>query len=414
EWSNWTPAERSHLLMNISRKLKDNVDRLSIIETEEVGKPLETAKAVINGAVENFAFAATLARNIPGESRSLNKKLDAIITREPVGVVGLIIPWNFPLGILSQKLPYALAAGNTVVVKPSEFTSSTAFELAKIMHDCGLPKGVANFLSGYGGTVGQTLTDSDDIHKISFTGSTKTGRNIVKASAGNMKKISLELGGKSTVIVFPEADIEQAVNGALNAIYFLQGECCVSGSRLLVHEDIHDNFIDKLVEKTKSLNVGDPLQDNCDIGPMIHEEHREKVLKYIKTAKQEGAKLVYGGKKLENGKFSDGSYVQPTIFTNVSNSMAIAREEVFGPVLSVISFKSEEEAIKLANDTPYGLSASIWTKDLDRSFRVSKAIQAGTVWINNHIEAFPELPFGGFKESGLGREMGVQGLEAFT
>src|SRR5699024_3929005 len=201
-------------------------------------------------------------------------------------------PWNFPLGILSQKLPYALAAGNTVVIKPSELTSSTAFELAEIMHNCGVPNGVVNFISGYGDTVGQTMTESTDVNKISFTGSTETGRGIIKASAGNMKRLSLELGGKSPVIVFPEANIEQAVNGALNAIYFMQGECCVSGSRLLVHEDIHDKFINNLVEKTKELNVGNPMHENCDIGPMIHEEHREKVLGYIELAKQEGAELI--------------------------------------------------------------------------------------------------------------------------
>lgn len=414
EWPKWSPRERSRLLLEISTRLRKDVDRLAKIESEEVGKPIDLARGDIMGAADHFEYAAALTRDIVGDTHFLDQNLSAIVVREPVGVVGLITPWNFPIGILCQKLPYALATGNTVVVKPSEFTSSTTFELAAIAYEAGLPQGVMNVVSGYGDVVGNALVSSDDVDKVSFTGSTVTGRKILQASAGNIKKVSLELGGKSPSIVFPEADLERTVDGVLNAICFMQGECCVAGSRLLVSDEIHDEFVQRLVEKAEQLVIGDPSDPKTEIGPMIHKEHMDKVLNYIQIGIDEGAKLAAGGSRHVEKPYDAGYFVKPTIFTDVHNSMTIAKDEIFGPVLSVISFRSEEEAIQIANDTEYGLAASIWTQDLDQAFRVAKEVRAGTVWINGHLNAYPELPFGGYKASGLDREMGRYGIESFT
>ncbi len=414
EWPEWSPKERSRLLLEISRRIRNNLDRLAEIESEEVGKPIDLARGDVMGAADHFEYAAALTRDLVGETHLLDQNLSAIVVREPVGVVGLITPWNFPIGILCQKLPYALATGNTVVVKPSEFTSSTTFELAAIAYEAGLPPGVMNVVSGYGNVVGNALVSSDDVDKVSFTGSTVTGRKILEAAAGNIKKVSLELGGKSPSIVFPEADLERTAEGVLHAICFMQGECCVAGSRLLVSDDIYDEFVERLVEKAEQLVIGDPSDPETKIGPMIHEKHMEKVLHYIQIGIDEGAKLVTGGTRHVDKPYDAGYFVKPTIFTDVDNSMTIARDEIFGPVLSVIRFKSEEEAIRIANDTPYGLAASIWTTELDRAFRVAKKVRAGTIWINGHLNAYPELPFGGYKASGLDREMGRHGIESFT
>lgn len=414
EWPKWTARERSRLLLEISNRLRKDVDRLAKIESEEVGKPINLARGDVMGAADHFEYAAAMTRDLVGETNFLNQNLSAIVVREPIGVVGLITPWNFPIGILCQKLPYALASGNTVVIKPSEFTSSTTLELAAIAHEAGMPPGVINVVTGYGNVVGNALVSSHDVDKVSFTGSTVTGRKILEASAGNLKKVSLELGGKSPSIVFPEADMERTVDGVLHAICFMQGECCVAGSRLLVSQEIHDEFVQRLVEKAKQLVIGDPSDPKTEIGPMIHQQHMEKVLNYIQVGIDEGAKLETGGSRYLEKPCDAGYFVEPTIFTDVDNSMTIARDEIFGPVLSVISFKDEEEAIAIANDTQYGLAASIWTQDIDQAFRVAKAVRAGTIWINGHLDAYPELPFGGYKASGLDREMGRYGIESFT
>lgn len=414
EWPKWTPVERSRLLMKVSERLRENKNRLATMESEEVGKPIEQARGDIDSAANYFEYAGTLARQVIGESYNLNENLNALVIREPIGVIGLITPWNFPIGLLCQKLPYALAAGNTVVIKPPVFASSTTFELAKILDNVGLPKGVVNVVSGPGSVVGETLTKDNDVNKISFTGSTETGRRIIQGSSGNMKRLSLELGGKSPSIVFKDADLDYAAEGVANAIFFNQGEVCIAGSRLLVHSEIHDEFVERLVEKTNNLKIGDPLNADNQIGPLINESHLEKVLNYISIGKEEGGKIVTGGLRIEDGELKNGYYLQPTIFINVNNSMTIAREEIFGPVLSVIPFETEEEAVQIANDTPYGLSASVWTENLDKSFRIAKSLRAGTVWVNGHLNAYPELPFGGYKESGYGRELGRHGLEAFT
>jgi acyl-CoA reductase-like NAD-dependent aldehyde dehydrogenase len=413
-WPRMTAAERSRIMLEIARRIRENAERLAVIEAEEVGKLIGYARSDIQGAANHFEYAAALARDITGSANMMNDKLTAVVVREPVGVVGLITPWNFPLGILCQKLPYALATGNTVVIKPSEFTSGTTFELAAIAEAAGLPKGVINIVSGYGHTAGQALISDMNVDKISFTGSTATGKKIVQASAGNLKRVSLELGGKSPSIVFPDADLDRTVEGVLNAVFFMQGECCVSGSRLLVDAGIHDQLVDALIEKVKKLKIGDPLDPEVEIGPMIHEGHKNKVLEYVATGLSEGAQLAIGGSQATEGALAAGHFVQPTVFTHVNNSMRIAREEIFGPVLSVIPFQSEEEAIRIANDTPYGLAASVWTENIDRAFRVAKAVRAGTVWVNGHLAAYPELPFGGYKQSGLQREMGRAGIESFT
>jgi betaine-aldehyde dehydrogenase len=331
--------------------------------------------------------------------------------RDPIGVVGMITPWNFPMLIISQKLPFALAAGCTSVIKPSELTSATTLLLADLVSAAGVPDGVVNVVTGHGEPVGQRIAEHNDIDMVSFTGSTRVGKSIVAASAGNLKKVSLELGGKNPLIVFNDADLEAAVDAARLGAFFNMGECCNSSSRVLVQEGIADTFLEKLCDYAADLVIGDPLDDKTKIGAIINETQASKILLYIEAGKQDGAKVLLGGAKIAT---EHGRFIQTTVMDGVTPDMSVAREEIFGPVLSVIRFKNATEAVAIANSTSYGLSAGIFTRDYDTAIRTARRLRAGTIWVNSWLDGHAELSFGGYKQSGLGRELGRTAVEEFT
>jgi betaine-aldehyde dehydrogenase len=414
-WPRMSGMERGRVLYRFAQKMRDEAETLALIDVAETGKTIRFARGDIDGAIALVEFAAGLPAQVHGEVyNSLGEKYSATVVREPVGVAGLVVPWNFPALIFCQKVPFALAAGCTVVVKPSEFTSGSALELARMATEAGLPDGVLNVVTGVGSETGQVLVESHDVDAVSFTGSTATGRRVMQSASSNLKKLSLELGGKAANIVFADADLEDALDGVLFGVYLNQGECCVSGTRLLVEDSIAEAFMERLVERAAALKVGDPLDEAADIGALIHADHMDKVLGYIEAGKSEGATLRTGGERLTGAGYDDGAFVAPTIFDDVRPEMQIFQEEIFGPVLTASRFKCAEEAIEKANAVRYGLANSIWTKNLDTAMTVSRALRSGTVWVNCTLEVHPSLPFGGVKESGFGREMGRYGMEEFT
>ncbi len=411
-WPRMSGAERAGVLRRWADLIEEDKERLARIEVDEVGKPIRMARGDLDGVVDLFHYAAGMAMQMHGEtSTNLGPDKIAWVHREPVGVVGMIIPWNFPAIIFAQKVPYALAAGCTVVVKPSEFTSGTALELARLGHQAGVPDGVLSVVTGYGDPVGETIVKSPEVDFVSFTGSTAVGRRIVANSAETLKRVSVELGGKSANIVFADADLDDAIDGSLFGIFFNQGECCCSATRLLVDETIADDFVARLAARAAKMKVGDVHADDSEVGAMISENHFNKVCSYLDQGKAEGAKLLAGGGADRSG---GGYFVQPTVFDHVSPSMTIFREEIFGPVLSISRFKTHEEAVALANDTVYGLANTIWTKNFDTAHMVAPRLRSGTVWINTTVDNGPSTPFGGYKASGFGREMGQHGFEEFT
>jgi betaine-aldehyde dehydrogenase len=335
------------------------------------------------------------------------------VVREPIGVCGQIIPWNYPFLMAAWKLAPALAAGNTVILKPSELTPLTAIELFKILHEMGFPDGVVNLITGPGAGAGEELSESAFVDKVAFTGGTTTGRKVAQAATGNLKRATLELGGKNPNIVFEKADFEAAVDGALFAAFANQGEVCTAGSRLLVQRSIHRKFVDAVLAKMTRIRLGHGLTAGVKMGPLVSESHRAKVESYIEIGKKEGGKLLAGGKRPSAPEFSQGYFLEPTLFDEVSPQMRIAREEIFGPVLSVIPFETEEEAIQIANDTEYGLAAGVWTQDITQAHRVVRELRAGITWINTYHPTYNELPWGGYKQSGWGRELGLYGIEAY-
>ncbi|HVG22498.1 MAG TPA: aldehyde dehydrogenase family protein, partial [Blastocatellia bacterium] len=365
--------------------------------------------------VENFEYFAGFATKIEGETIPVPGQFFNYTLREPLGVCGQIIPWNFPLLMAAWKLAPALAAGNTIVLKPAEQTPVNAMELGKLIQEAGFPDGVVNIVPGYGETAGAALASHPGIDKIAFTGSTEIGKVIAHAAADNLTKVSLELGGKAPNIVFADADLDQAVNGAMMGIFFNQGQVCCAGSRLFLDESIKEEFLERFSEKAKKVKVGDPMDKGTHMGPQVSSEQLERIKGYVDVAREEGATVLTGGEcpQLE-GDFQKGFFFQPTIFSEVKNQMRVAQEEIFGPVTSVITFKNEDELIKEANETIYGLSAGIWTRDIVRAHRFAKEIHAGTVWINTFNMFNAASPFGGFKQSGYGREMGKHALELYT
>ncbi|MEM8765169.1 MAG: aldehyde dehydrogenase family protein [Bacteroidota bacterium] len=412
DWAVLSGSVRAKILLKIAGGIEQRLEELALVEVMESGKPIAQARDEIRATVELWEYAATLCRHNHGDSHNtLGKEVLGLILREPIGVVGIITPWNFPLLIVSQKLPFALAAGCTSVVKPSELTPGTTLILGEIIQNSGIPKGVVNIVTGYGFPVGSTLAGHLDVDMISFTGSTVVGKKIVVASQSNLKKISLELGGKNPQIVFPDCDLDAAVDAVVFGVYFNMGECCNSGSRLLVHESIGEEFTRRVIALSKKVKVGNPLDETTKVGAIISKEQLDKVLGYVEDSAKEGAVLALGGKRAQT---KQGRYLEPTIITAVSPKMKVAREEVFGPVLAIMTFKNEEEAVQLANDTIYGLSAGIWTSDITTALNLSRKIKAGTIWVNSFMDGYPELPFGGYKQSGVGRELGRFGLEEFT
>jgi aldehyde dehydrogenase (NAD+) len=415
-WPRMSGTERGSFLKAISDKINERAKTLTALEVEDSGSTIRKAGEDIYLSARSmnyFSKLATLDHTAPLEGLGKAGFSRNILIREPFGVVAAIIPWNFPLKMAIWKLGPALAAGNTVILKPSELTPCTAMELAVIVHEVGLPKGVVNILPGFGPEAGEALVLHQDVDKISFTGSTKIGKRIMSLAAATLKKITLECGGKSANVVLDDADVDLAVDGALYAIFYHQGQCCEAGSRLLLPKSLHASFVDKMVAKALKLKLGDPTDVSTDLGPVISRAQQDRVLQYMQRGRDEGAHVAVGGGIPSDPALAKGFFVQPTIFTGVKNTMTIAREEIFGPVLSVIEYSTDEEAVALANDSMYGLGAGVWSQNTDRARFVANRLRAGTVWINEWHLISEKAPFGGYKESGIGREFGIEGLHEY-
>jgi acyl-CoA reductase-like NAD-dependent aldehyde dehydrogenase len=415
-WSKVSARDRGRMMYKLAQLIEAKTSDLAAIETSDNGKPIkETTYVDLPQVVENFEYFAGWATKIEGETIPVPGQMFNYTLREPVGVCGQIIPWNFPLLMAAWKLAPALAAGNTVVLKPAEQTPVGAMELASLIQEAGFPDGVVNIVPGYGETAGAALASHPGIDKVAFTGSTEVGKIIAKAAADNLSKVSLELGGKAPNIVFADADMEQAVNGAMMGIFFNQGQVCCAGSRLFLDARVKDEFLERFQERAGRVKVGDPSDMNTQMGPQVSEEQLNRIKGYVDIAKEEGAQVLSGGcpPQLE-GDFQKGYFFQPTIFGDVKNNMRVAQEEIFGPVVSVITFENEDDLIRQANEISYGLSAGIWTQDITRAHRFAKAIRAGVIWINTYNMFNAASPFGGYKQSGYGREMGKHALEMYT
>jgi aldehyde dehydrogenase (NAD+) len=413
-WPQMTASQRGLLLHKLGDLVARDAKRLAEIEVRDNGKLIAEMQGQLNYVPNWYYYFGGLADKVQGAVIPLDKKGYFNFTRhEPVGVVVAITAWNSPLLLAAWKVAPALAAGCTVIIKPSEFTSASALEFVKLVEEAGFPPGVVNVVTGFGREVGNALVTHPQVAKIAFTGSDATGRAINEAAARSFKRVTLELGGKSPNIVFADAKLEDAVNGAVSGIFAATGQTCIAGSRLLLQESVHDQFMDKLLALAKTARMGDPMSLETQVGPITTRPQYDKVLGYIDIAKQEGAQLALGGGPARRPECGDGWFVEPTVFTGVNNSMRIAQEEVFGPVLSVIKFKDEEEATAIANDVRFGLGAGVWTSDIGRAIRMSERIQAGTVWVNTYRAVSYMSPFGGYKDSGLGRENGMDAIREY-
>lgn len=413
-WPQLTATQRAGLLRKLAGLIEQNADHLGRIEQRDNGKLITEVRGQVMNIAQWFHYYAGLADKIGGEVVPVNKPGVFNYTKyEPLGVVVAITPWNSPLSLTAWKMAPALAAGNTIVLKPSEHASASILELARLAGEAGIPPGVVNVVTGFGGEVGDPLVRHPLTRKVAFTGGDIGGQRVNEAAASSFKRVTLELGGKSPNIVFEDADLDQALKGAISGIFAAAGQTCMAGSRLLLQDSIHDVFVEKLVELVSQARIGDPSLSETQVGPIATRQQWERVMGMIEMAKAEGAICVLGGHALSGEGYGQGQFVAPTIFTDVTNDMRIAREEVFGPVLSVIRFKDEEEAIKIANDTDFGLAAGIWTQDLRRAMHCVDKVQAGTVWVNNYRSTSFTSPFGGYKRSGLGREGGVEAIKEY-
>ncbi|MBX6378075.1 MAG: aldehyde dehydrogenase family protein [Clostridia bacterium] len=417
EWPRLPLRERAAVLRELARRLRAERDRFAELEARDSGSTIRKAKSAdIGNSVWTLNVYADLVEQLPAEEPLPHDAFPApayhLARREPIGVCGAIVAWNFPLQLAVWKIAPALAAGNTIVVKPAPWTPLTALEFAKLTQDL-LPPGVLNVVPG-GSEAGRALVQHPGVDKIGFTGSTETGRQIMQMAAGNLKKLTLELGGKSANIVLPDADLELAVDGALYAIFFHAGQACEAGSRLFLPVTLHDEFVARMVDKAKRIKLGLPLDPATDMGPLAHPSRVDIVHGYVEAGLREGATLVTGGARPDDPALARGAYYLPTIFTNVRNDMTIAREEIFGPVLSVIRYREVEEAVAMANDSPYGLAAGVWSRDTGKALEIAQRLRAGTVWVNEWHILHPRYPFGGYKQSGFGRELGLAGYLEYT
>lgn len=414
DWPKMTATQRGHLLRKLGDKLLEHSERLAATEVRDNGKLIAEMGMQLKYAPQWYHYFGGLADKIEGSVIPIDKPEHFTYTRhEPLGVVAAITPWNSPLLLAAWKVAPALAAGNTVVIKPSEFTSASTIEFAELFEEAGFPPGVFNVVTGYGKEAGEALISHPDVAKVAFTGGEKTGRHVYSTAADQLKKVSLELGGKSPNIVFDDCDIENAVKGAVSGIFAATGQTCIAGSRLLVQKSIHNEFVDKLVALAQTAKIGDPMQTETQVGPVTTRPQYEKVLSYLDVGREDGAEVALGGGKPDRSEVGDGWFVQPTIFTGVNNTMRIAQEEIFGPVLSVIPFDDEEEAIAIGNDVVYGLAAGVWTNSIRRAVTVSERLNAGTVWVNTYRAVSYMAPFGGYKRSGLGRESGQEAIREY-
>jgi betaine-aldehyde dehydrogenase len=414
-WRRTNAQARADILFKIADAIEANLSDLAYLDTIDNGKPLREAEGDVDDVVHCFRYYAGLITKPSGVTYDVNDNFGAMHSytiHEPVGVCGQIVPWNYPCLMSAWKLAPAIAAGNCVVFKPSTITPLSAIKLFEIFDQVGLPAGTVNLVLGSGATVGQEIAESMEVDMVTFTGSTEVGQSIAHAAVGNLKKLGLELGGKSPNVIFADADLEGAVEWAMIGIFFNQGEVCSAGSRIIIEESFHDEFVARLAERANAMTLGNGL-DNPDMGPLVSKDHMETVLNYIEIGKSEGATLVCGGERYMEGECAKGYFVRPTIFDNCTSDMTIVKEEIFGPVVTVQTFQTEEEAIALANDTIYGLAGAVFTTDGARGLRVMKEIRAGITWINCYNPTFNEAPWGGYKMSGYGRELGIHGLEEY-
>ncbi|SPL69983.1 aldehyde dehydrogenase family protein [Acinetobacter stercoris] len=413
-WAETPAAERGRLLLKLADLIEENLEELAQLESLDTGHPIRDSRRLdVPRTAACFRYFGGMADKIEGSVIPVEQGFLNYVLREPIGVVGQIVPWNFPLMFTSWKLGPALAAGNVVVMKPSEITPLSTLKIAELIKQAGFPDGVVNIVPGYGQTAGQRLADHPDIGKISFTGSTQTGRNIVNASSGNLKRVQLELGGKGANIVFEDADIDAAVNGAAWAIFHNQGQACIAGSRLVLHEKIADQFLQKFIALAESIRLGNPLDADTEMGPLTSQAHRDKVLSYAKIAVEQGGKILTGGVAPDDESLKNGFYVLPTV-VEAKATDRVAQEEVFGPFVTVLRFKDDAEALEIANSTEYGLGSGLWTNNLQRAHRFAKKIKAGMCWINSYKRVNPGSPFGGVGKSGYGREMGFEAIHDYT
>ena len=413
-WATWAAGKRGRTLAKFAALVKKESEALAQLETRNVGKPITSSRGEVIGASLVLDYYAGAANKIYGQTIPVGRPGIDMTLREPIGVVGLIVPWNFPISMASWKIGPALAAGNTAILKPASYSPLTALRLGELALEAGIPPGVLNVVTGPGGTAGASIAAHPGIGKVAFTGETTTGQEIMRLASGNVKKISLELGGKSPNVVFADADLEKFARESPYSVFDNCGQDCCARSRILVERSVHDRVVELFAEATSKVVVGDPLDDATQVGTLVSEKQRERVADYVEAGTAEGARIVVGGGRPDDPALARGAYFLPTVFEGVTNDMKIAREEIFGPVVSVIPFDTEEEAVALANATPYGLSGSIWSRDIGRALRTAKGIQAGNLSINSNNSVHTEAPFGGYKMSGIGRELGMAALDLYT
>ena len=413
EWRRLTHRDRGQILFRVAEGVRARAAELAETDSRNMGKPIVEAEFDVAGAAHCFEYYGGLATKIHGDTLNVPDNALSIVVREPVGVVGQIIPWNYPLLMAAWKLAPALAAGCTCVLKPAEQTPLSALTLGHILSEAGVPAGVVNIITGDGPVAGAALVDNPNVDKIAFTGGVDTGRLVMACAARTIKRTTLELGGKNPNIVFADADFEAAVDGALFGAFANQGEVCSAGSRLLVERSIYPRMLEALAAKMTRIRLGDPLDRDTKMGPLVTDEHMQKVLGYIEIGKREGHRLIAGGGRATAGALGDGFFVEPTVFADVAPGSRIGQEEIFGPVLAVMPFDGEDDAVRIANDTPYGLAGAVWTRDVFRGVRVLQQIRAGILWLNTYHPTYNEAPWGGYKQSGFGRELGPYGLDAY-